>query len=97
MKDIFRTLKNYSKGFCEHNSENECRIYNEKVKEITERIKNDVEHAPEIIAEEFAKIDSEKFRAWFSGEQDKYISPTSKYKAIDNVLMCLLDSKPLKK
>ena len=54
-KDIFRTLKYYSHGFHSHATEEENKAYDAKVEELKTTILADVEHAPEIIADEFAK------------------------------------------
>lgn len=51
-KNIFRTLKNYTHGFHSNATDEQIRVYDAKVAELTERIKADVEHAPEIIAEQ---------------------------------------------
>lgn len=95
--DIFRTLKNYSHGYHTHASEEENKAYDAKVAELTERIRADVEHAPEIIAEEFARCEVNKYRAGFTKGLLPMVECNAEWKAIDNVMMALLDSKPLSK
>ena len=51
-KNIFRTLKNYTHVFHSNATDEQIRVYDAKVAEVTERIKADVEHAHEIIADE---------------------------------------------
>lgn len=94
-KDIFRTLKNYSHGFHMHNSPEENKTYDAKVKQLKERILADVEHAPEIIAEEFAAHQAIMYRAQMSGKYQT-LKCNAEWKAIDNVCMALIDSKPFK-
>ena len=93
-KDIFKTLKNYSKGFHDHNSAESNAIYDAKVAEVTAKILADVEHAPEIIAEEFAKCEITKWREAFT---KGYITPKydAEWKAIDNIASALIDTTPL--
>lgn len=95
--DIFRTLKHYSHGYHSNASEEEIKVYDAKVAQLTVRIKADVEHAPEIIAEEFAKYETNKYRAGFTQGRLPMITCNAEWKAIDNVMMALTDSKPLKK
>jgi len=42
-KNIFRTLKNYTHGFHSNATDEQIRVYDAKVAELTERIKADVE------------------------------------------------------
>ena len=92
-KDIFRTLKYYSHGFHTHATEEEN---NTKVEELKATILADVEHAPEIIADEFAKHQAKMYRSQMQGQYAELIC-NAEWKAIDNTLMALIDSKPLKK
>lgn len=93
-KNIFKTLKNYSKGFHDNNSVESNAIYDAKVAEVTARILADVEHAPEIIADEFAKCEVRKWREAFT---NGYLTPRydAEWKAIDNISYALMDSTPL--
>nr|DAO61863.1 MAG TPA: hypothetical protein [Caudoviricetes sp.] len=95
-KDIFRTLKYYSHGFHTHATEEENKAYDAKVEELKATILADVEHAPEIIADEFAKHQAKMYRAQMQGQYAELIC-NAEWKAIDNTLMALIDSKPLKK
>ncbi|MBD5099812.1 MAG: hypothetical protein HDT29_00690 [Clostridiales bacterium] len=94
-KNIFRTLKDYSHGYHEHASEEENKVYDQKVEALKARIIADVEHAPEIIAEEFATHNAKMYRAQMQGKYATLIC-NAEWKAIDNVYMALIDSKPLK-
>ncbi len=94
-KKLFRTLKNYSHGYHTHNSPEENKIYDEKVKALKERILADVEHAPEIIAEEFAAHQAIMYRAQMTGKYAT-LKCNAEWKAIDNVCMALVDAKPFK-
>ena len=95
-KDIFRTLKYYSHGFHTHATEEENKAYDAKVEELKATILADVEHAPKIIANEFAKHQAKMYRAQMQGQYAELIC-NAEWKAIDNTLMALIDSKPLKK
>ena len=55
-KDIFRRLKAYSHGYYAYATEDEKKAYDAKIEALKARILTDVEHAPEIIAEEMAEI-----------------------------------------
>lgn len=94
-KKLFRTLKNYSHGFHTHNSIEENAVYNAKVEQLKARILADVEHAPEIIAEEFAAHQAAMYRAQMTGKYAT-LKCNAEWKAIDNVCMALIDSKPFK-
>lgn len=94
-KDIFRTLKDYSYGYHSNATAEENKAYDEKVKALKIRILADVEHAPEIIAEEFAVHEAKKYRAQMQGKYAT-LKCTAEWKAIDNVCMALIDTKPLK-
>lgn len=94
-KKLFRTLKNYSHGFHDNNSPEENEVYDKKVAQLKERILADVEHAPEIIAEEFAKYQVNMYRAQMTGKYAT-LKCDAEWKAIDNVCMALVDSKPFK-
>lgn len=96
-KDIFRTLKHYSEGFHRSNPNEINQIYDEKVREVTERILADVNHAPEIMAEEFAKCEVLKWRRAFTEGRVPTDTYTAVWKAIDNISMALVDTTPLKK
>lgn len=67
-KRLFRTLKNYSHGYHSNATEKEKEAYDAKVEQLKARILDDVEHAPEIIAEEFAAHQAKMYRAQMSGE-----------------------------
>lgn len=95
-KDIFRTLKYYSHGFHDNATEEENAVYDAKVEELKKRILADVEHAPEIIAEEFAAHQAKVYRAQMQGKYAE-LKCSAEWKAIDNVFASLIDSKPLKK
>lgn len=94
-KKLFRTLKNYSHGYHANNGREENKAYDEKVKALKERILADVEHAPEIIAEEFAAHQALMYRAQMTGKYAT-LKCNAEWKAIDNVCMALVDSKPFK-
>lgn len=93
-KDIFKTLKNYSRGFHDNNSTESNTIYDAKVAEVTAKILADVENAPEIIADEFAKCDVQKWREAFT---KGYLTPRhdAEWAAINNISYSLMDSTPL--
>ncbi len=94
-KRLFRTLKNYSHGYHSNATEKEKEAYDAKVEQLKARILDDVEHAPEIIAEEFAAHQAKMYRAQMSGEYAT-LKCNAEWKAIDNVCMALIDSKPFK-
>lgn len=94
-KRLFRTLKNYSHGYYGNCTPEEKTAYDEKVKALKERILADVEHAPEIIAEEFAAHQALMYRAQMTGKYAT-LKCNAEWKAIDNVCMALVDSKPFK-
>ena len=96
-KDIFATLKNYSRGFHRTATEEENAIYDKKIAEVTARIRADVEHAPEIIADEFAKLEILKWRQAFTKGTLTGHEYGSEWKAIDNISSSLMDTKPLDK
>ena len=94
-KDIFSTLKNYSKGFHRSATEEENAIYDQKVAEVTDRIRADIEHAPEIIADEFAKLEILKWRQAFTKGTMMGHRYGAEWKALDNISSALMDTKPL--
>lgn len=94
-KDIFKTLNDYTSGFHRTATQEDCAIYDAEIERIKARILADVEHSPEIIAEEFAKFWVIEYRKLFSGKFSVF-ETTPEYKAVDNIYMTLLDSKPLK-
>lgn len=94
-KDIFRTLKHYTHGYHSNATPEEIEAYDNKVKELKKRILADVEHSPEIIAEEFSKHEVKRYRAAFSKGQLPLIIANAEWKAVDNVMMALTDTKPL--
>lgn len=95
-KDIFSTLKNYSKGYYRSATQDEKATYDKKVAEVTAKIRADVEKAPEIIAMEFAKIETKRWRIAFTkGGMDERIYG-AEWKAIDNISSALIDTKPLR-
>lgn len=94
-KDMFATLKYYSQGFHSMATKEESAIYDKKVAEVTARIRADVEHAPEIIADEFAKLEILKWRQAFTKGKLTGHEYGSEWKAIDNISSSLMDTKPL--
>lgn len=94
-KKLFRTLKNYSHGYYSNCTSEEKKAYDEKVKALKERILADAEHAPEIIAEEFAHHQALMYRAQMTGKYAT-LKCNAEWKAIDNVCLSLVDSKPFK-
>jgi hypothetical protein len=98
-KDIFKTLKDYSAGYHRTATPEENKIYDAEVERVKTRILADVEHSPEIIAEEFSKFWATEYRRLFSGVCSTFattFATTPEYKAVDNIYMALFDSKPLK-
>mgnify|MGYP000143686764 FL=1 len=93
-KNIFKTLRNYSDGFHSNNSAESNAIYDAKVEEVKARILGDVGHAPEIIADEFAKCEVRKWREAFT---NGYLTPRhdAERAAINHISYALMDSKPL--
>lgn len=96
-QDIFKTLKNYSAGYHRNATKAENTAYDAKVEELTKRIEADIEHAPEIIAEEFEKVEVAKYRIAFTSGRSALKINDAEWKAIDNVMEALIDSRPLKK
>ncbi len=94
-KKLFRTLKNYTHGYHSNANKDEREAYDAKVEQLKARILDDVEHAPEIIAEEFAVHQAKVYRAHMSGEHAVLVC-NAEWKAIDNVYMSLIDSHPFK-
>ena len=94
-KRLFRTLKYYTHGYHSNATEQEKEAYDAKVAQLKERILDDVEHAPEIIAEEFAAHQAKMYRAQMSGVYAT-LKCNAEWKAIDNVCMALIDGKPFK-
>lgn len=92
-KKLFRTLKNYTHGYHSNATEVENAAYDAKVEQLKARILDDVEHAPEIIADEFAVHQAKVYRAHMSGKHATLIC-NAEWKAIDNVYMSLIDSHP---
>ena len=86
-KDIFRRLKGYSHGYY---------AYDAKISEVTARILADVEHAPEIIAEEMAAHYAATYREQMKGNYVRGLKCTPEWKAIDNILGALISVKVLK-
>ncbi len=95
-QDIFETLKEYSKGFHSAAPLEAIRVYDVKIAELTARIKADVPHAPEIIHEEIAKYEVNRYRAAFTKGALGIMESDAEWKAIDNIIMALTDSTPLK-
>lgn len=95
-KNIFKTLTDYSHGYHTHASEEENKAYDAKIEYLKEKISADLEHAPEIIAEEFAKYQVDMYRAQMQGKYVAVVKCDAEWKAIDNMLMALIDSKALK-
>lgn len=94
-KKLFRTLKNYSHGYHGNATAEENKVYDAKVEQLKARILADVERAPEIIAEEFAAHQAAMYRAQMTGKYAT-LKCNAEWKAIDNVCMALIDSKPFK-
>lgn len=94
-KKLFRTLENYNHGYHANNSIEAIKIYDAKVNTLKERILANVEQAPEIIAEEFAQHQVHMYRAQMTGKY-AMLKCRAEWKAIDNVCMALVDSKPFK-
>ena len=94
-KDIFRRLKAYSQGFHSNATEEENKVYDVKIEQLKARILADIEHAPEIIAEEFAAYYVAMYRAQMQGKYAE-IKCTAEWKAIDNMLGALISVKLLK-
>ena len=94
-KKLFKTLKNYSHGFYGNATEAEKKAYDIKVEQLKARILSDVEHAPDIIAEEFATHQAIMYRAQMTGKY-AILKCNAEWKAIDNVCMALVDAKPFK-
>lgn len=98
-QDIFKTLEDYNHGFYSTAKEDEIKVYNNKVDELKRKILNNVEHAPEIIAEAFAKFKAIEYRCFLKdipyGDYTLTGEEHAEYKAIENVLMALGNSKPL--
>ena len=88
-RDIFYTLKHYSKGF--HDNADDA-----KIEELTARIREDVTKAPEIIADEYRKSEIERYRLAFTKGRMPMYRYDAERKAIDNVVEALMDSAPLK-
>ena len=94
-KRLFKTLKHYSHGYHSNATEEENKIYDAKVAALKARIIADADHAPEIIAEEFAANKAAEYRAHMTGSNATVVRG-AEWKAIDNVYMSLIDSKPYK-
>ena len=94
-KRLFRTLKNYTHGYHSNATEKEKEAYDAKVEQLKARILSDVEHAPDIIAEEFATHQAIMYRAQMTGKYAT-LKCNAEWKAIDNVCMALVDAKPFK-
>lgn len=58
-------------------------------------LKYELTDSDKIIAEEFSKLWATEYRRLFSGVYSTF-AMTPEYKAVDNIYMALLDSKPLK-
>lgn len=94
-KKLFKTLKYYSHGYHGSATAEENKAYDEKVEQLKARILDDAEHAPEIIAEEFAAHQAAMYRVQMTGKYAT-LKCNAEWKAIDNVCMALVDSKPFK-
>lgn len=92
-KKLFRTLKNYTHGYHSNATKDERIAYDAKVEQLKARILDDVERAPEIIAEEFATHQARMYRAHMSGKNAVLVC-NAEWKAVDNVYMSLIDSHP---
>ncbi len=95
-KDIFRRLKAYSHGYYAYATEDEKKAYDAKIEALKARILTDVEHAPEIIAEEMAAHYAETYREQMKGNYVRGLKCTPEWKAIDNILGALISVKVLK-
>lgn len=94
-KKLFKTLINYTQGYYSNATELEKKAYNKKVYQLKARILGDVEHAPDIIAEEFALYQRNMYRAQMTGYYST-VKCDAEWKAIDNVYMAFIDAKPFK-
>ena len=92
LKDIFKTLKNYSHGFHIRNDKTTNKFYDTKVKEIKEKILSDVNRAKEIIN---AQIKMTKFaqKTSYLGGEEQMKKCNAEWKAADNIMSALKDSK----
>lgn len=95
-KDIFRGLKGYSHGYYAYATEDEKKAYDAKINELKARILADVEHAPEILAEEMAAHYAAMYREQMKGKYVRELKCTPEWKAIDNMLGALITVKVLK-
>lgn len=86
--DIFRRLKGYSHGFYQNCTAEEKQVYDAKIEQLKGKILADVERAPEIIAEEFAKYYADMYRKQMQGKYAEMKCDIEWY-AISNVLNAL--------
>ena len=91
-RDIFKTLKNYSRGFHVRNDKTTNKNYDAKVKEIKEKILSDVSRAKEIISAEIKMAEFAQKTAYLGGEE-KMKKCNAEWKAADNIMSALTDAK----
>ncbi len=92
LKNIFRTLKKYSKEFHLRNDKKTNKIYDAKVVEIKEKILSDIKRAKEIITAEIKIAKVNKKMSYISGENE-INKCNAELKATDNIMSALIDSK----
>jgi hypothetical protein len=91
-KDIFKTLKNYSRGFHARNDKTTNKIYDAKVKEIKVKILTDVNRGKEIINAEIKMAEFAQKTSYLGGEEQMK-KCNAEWKAADNIMSALKDSK----
>ena len=94
VKDIFKSLKYYSRGFHTRNDKITNKIYDAKVKEIKEKILSDVNRAKEIITAEIKMVEFAQKTAYLGGEEQMK-KCNAEWKAADNIMSALTDSKTI--
>ena len=91
-KDIFKTLKNYSRGFHVRNDKTTNKIYDAKVKEIKDKILSNVSHAKERITFEIKMAEAKQKTGYLGGEAEMK-KCNAEWKAADNIMSTLIDAK----
>jgi len=92
LKDIFKTLKNYNRGFHARNDKTTNKNYDAKVKEIKQKILSDVSRAKDIINGEIKMTEFAQKTSYLGGEE-KMKKCNAEWKAADNIKSALTDSK----
>lgn len=92
VKNIFKTLKNYSYGFHVRNDRIANKIYDAKIKEIKDKILSDLNRAKETIINEIKMAEVSQKTAYLCGDEriKKY---NAEWKAADNIKSALIDAK----